>query len=314
MRLDGVGERVLRSAFDFNRLAAIWGVDGRASWFTLNLQAELEQDQVSATDATQLLTASETLIGEQRVRFPAGSFLLWSARATATADLRDDPANTRRGGLFSLSAELVDDLAADFRDTTPTSLRTLKLAFNVSGYLPLGERVVLAGSLRGGDILPLKDGAQSIAPRRFFLGGASSMRGFREDGVLPADRREVLRQEREACRALVTSAGCSPAAALLENGRDLRSEGGNRFALAKLELRLPSFLFRSVDLGLFGEAGNLWLVPGEWDPFDLRYVAGTGLRVATPVGPVAFDVGFNLAPDETVNEQAVNVHFSVGLF
>ena len=139
------------------------------------------------------------------------------------------------------------------------------------------------------------------------------MRGFPEDGVLPADKRTEYQEQRNACRALATQAGCTAAAQLLESGSDLRSEGGNRFLLGKLELRLP--LFSALDLGVFGEAGNLWFKsPENWSEFQLRYVAGAGLRLRTPVGPVAFDVGLNLSPDREVNEQPANMHFSIGLF
>ena len=43
-------------------------------------------------------------------------------------------------------------------------------------------------------------------------------------------------------------------------------------------------------------------------------MAGSGLRYVTPVGPLALDVGVNLAPDALVNEPAFNLHFNIGLF
>ena len=46
----------------------------------------------------------------------------------------------------------------------------------------------------------------------------------------------------------------------------------------------------------------------------LRYTAGAGLRYATPVGPLALDLGVNLDRDRVVNEPAAQVHFSIGLF
>ena len=57
---------------------------------------------------------------------------------------------------------------------------------------------------------------------------------------------------------------------------ELVSEGGELFTLGKAELRLP--FFSAFDLGIFFEAGNLWLNPANHELFDLRYVAGTGLR------------------------------------
>ncbi len=47
----------------------------------------------------------------------------------------------------------------------------------------------------------------------------------------------------------------------------------------------------------------------------LRTVAGVGVRYGTPIGPLALDVGFNLNPDEQLNERVFsNVNFSIGVF
>jgi outer membrane translocation and assembly module TamA len=89
------------------------------------------------------------------------------------------------------------------------------------------------------------------------------------------------------------------------------SQGGELFALLKTELRFP--VFGSVDLGVFFETGNLWLaVPDR--PWPFRAIAGTGVRYGTPVGPLALDVGFNLAPDRVINEPSFVVHFNIGVF
>jgi outer membrane protein assembly factor BamA len=76
---------------------------------------------------------------------------------------------------------------------------------------------------------------------------------------------------------------------------------------------------------LFGDAGNLWLDP--LDPFrnpsdiTLAYSAGTGLRLQTPVGPIAIDYGINLSrlfssPDNPRRsyEDFGAFHFAIGLY
>ena len=42
--------------------------------------------------------------------------------------------------------------------------------------------------------------------------------------------------------------------------------------------------------------------------------AGAGIRLVTPLGPLALDLGFNLRPDTAVNEPLYQVQFAVGLF
>ncbi len=90
------------------------------------------------------------------------------------------------------------------------------------------------------------------------------------------------------------------------------SQGGEVFTLGKAEVRLP--VFSSLDLGVFFEAGNLWVDRTKFDVSALRPTAGLGLRYVTPVGPLAFDVGFNLDRDEDFNEPSSQFHFSIGVF
>jgi outer membrane protein insertion porin family/translocation and assembly module TamA len=51
---------------------------------------------------------------------------------------------------------------------------------------------------------------------------------------------------------------------------------------------------------------------------DLRYAIGPGLRYLTPVGPIRFDVGFQLNPipnlhiDGQPQERTWRMHFSIG--
>jgi len=63
---------------------------------------------------------------------------------------------------------------------------------------------------------------------------------------------------------------------------------------------------------VFFELGNLWLA--QPTSLTLRPVAGTGIRYLSPIGPLALDVGFNLAPDTIVNESPFQVHFNIGVF
>ena len=70
----------------------------------------------------------------------------------------------------------------------------------------------------------------------------------------------------------------------------------------------------TLEAGLFLDAGNLWLDPARLDAGELRTNAGVGLRFVTPVGPAAFDLGFNLDPDDRINEPRYAWHFTIGLF
>ena len=78
------------------------------------------------------------------------------------------------------------------------------------------------------------------------------------------------------------------------------------------EFRFP--IVGDLSGGLFVDLGNLWIEP-PLNPLDLRPTAGFGLRFGTPVGPIAFDLGFLLAPRDDLGEETFgSFHFSIGLF
>lgn len=317
-RLDLIGERVHRPSYRFNRFAAVAGLDWTAAhWLSISAQYQIENDAVRAVSGIEQLLPTLDHTDAERLRFPIGNFTLHSIGPSVTLDFRDDPVNPSKGLLIGWTGEVTHDLGATRTDSAGNPIAQIpifnfKTTANITGYVPIAPRVVFAMSLRGGRIYPLNPRSETIAPQRFFLGGALSLRGFGEDAVLPADRRADLASEVASCRALAYPSGCTPSAQTVLGGGQIPSEGGELFTLGKAELRFP--LYGSLDLGTFFEAGNLWLSAGRYDPLALRYVAGAGIRYITPVGPLALDVGFNLKPDDLVNEPTVALHFSVGLF
>jgi outer membrane translocation and assembly module TamA len=82
------------------------------------------------------------------------------------------------------------------------------------------------------------------------------------------------------------------------------------------ELRVP--LAGKLGAVLFLDAGNVWTNPWDINPNDLRYDVGPGLRYTTPIGPIRFDVGYQLNPIEglmvngAMQTRRFRIHFSVG--
>ncbi|MDC0709766.1 POTRA domain-containing protein [Stigmatella sp. ncwal1] len=314
-RLDFIGERVHRPSYLSTRFAAAAGLDWAAArWLSVSLQYEVEHNRLRSRGG---VLSELNRADQERLRFPYGVFSLHSLRPSATLDFRDDPTNPRRGLLISASTEFTKDLSVaptDARgDPAPDfPIDGMKLAANVTVYAPLGRRASVALSARAGTIVPLSEGAQSIGSKLFYLGGSSSLRGFREDGVLPQDQRTAIRPQLQSCRSLINPAACPPELRALIDGQAPISPGGELFTLGKAELRLP--VFSSLDLGVFFEAGNLWGDRANFELGALRYTSGVGLRYVTPVGPLAFDVGYNLDRDEDFNEPTTQFHFSIGVF
>jgi outer membrane translocation and assembly module TamA len=64
----------------------------------------------------------------------------------------------------------------------------------------------------------------------------------------------------------------------------------------------------------FCDVGNVWAGAESFDLFLPRWTAGLGLRLSTPVGPVALDYGFNLDRRVDLGEPFGSLHFSIGVF
>ena len=103
------------------------------------------------------------------------------------------------------------------------------------------------------------------------------MRGYLEDELIPQDVAEPSKTS--IPNAIVRS--------------------GDAFVLFRAELRFP--LYGELRGGVFTDIGNLWADAENLDPFELRPTAGVGLRLDTPVGPIALDWGFNLDPREALD-------------
>ncbi len=306
-RLDLIHERDIRPAYALTKFSGIAGLDWPATKvLATSLQFELESNRFTRSANVEDLYGDLSQTDLERLRFPEGQTLLGSVRPSVVLDLRDDPANPHAGGVLKATTDYAHHLGGDF------IVNFLKLQGTATGYVPVGRRTTLAVSASGGKVLPLSSESLTIPPKRFYLGGATTLRGFPEDGVVPQDRRAALQQEISECGALVFDAGCTTAARFLQQGRDVPSEGGEIFLLLKGELRFP--LYRDLMGGVFADAGNLWLDQTAFDPTRLRPTVGTGLRYATPVGPIALDLGVNLSPDALLNEDPFALHFSIGLF
>jgi outer membrane protein assembly complex protein YaeT len=314
-RAGAIGEILHRRAYELRRVTGVTGVDlGLTSRSSFSLQYELEVDRITKSSEVGILTQADI----ERLRFDEGVTTMHAVRPTISFDHRDNSAHPHRGWFATASLEYARSLGgSDGRvllGLLPGSdipMNMLKLAGTASGYLPVGSSTVVALSLRGGRVIPLDSTSRTIIPRRFFLGGATTMRGYAEEEMIQQDVRDVLASEARLCATSATGVGCTGRGLAIAGGEHPISEGGEAFLLAKVELRLR--LRGSLEAGLFVDLGNVWLDPAKIS-LDLRTNAGFGLRFVTPIGPAAVDVGFNLTPDRSINERIVAPHFTIGLF
>jgi outer membrane protein insertion porin family len=237
-------------------------------------------------------------------RIPSGLTLAVAQRTGVTWDRRDNAFNATRGTLLSVNAEHVNayPLEREGEDGEPAfKSHFMHYTGRVAGYLRLSERgVALATSLRWGFNQQLVSGSQTYPDRLFFLGGVDSLRGFTLWSVVPEEFAQEL---------------LHPNPDIPDEERptleSVRLRGGDVMINPRAELRIPlSGIWQSA---LFLDTGNLWVdTDSVLHEFRLRYSAGAGLRIDTPVGPLALDYGINLIKRPWEDRGAF--HFSIGLF
>ena len=260
-------------------------------------------------------------------RVPQGVSIALAQRLGVTWDRRDNPLDATSGTFVSASVEHVHANPSDSSASQDTGCAGampittgkplidpfqsvpsdfLRYTSRIAGYVRLSDRgLALAMSFRWGVIQHLLSGSQTYPDRLFFMGGVDSLRGFLQDSVVPQDI---------AKRLLDPSSGLSL--------NDVVIRGGDVFLNPRAELRIP--LGGSIETALFMDAGNLWTDPARVQPFNLRYAVGTGLRIATPIGPLVFDYGFNVdrvlddffpkRDNQRFWEDLGAFHFSIGLY
>jgi outer membrane protein insertion porin family/translocation and assembly module TamA len=200
-------------------------------------------------------------------------------------DQRDDPVDPQRGWTLSSQLQVAFPLGR-------AEARFADLFLQHTRYLPLGERGILAGSLRLQAIEPLRsvggtEGDNLLAiplDERIYSGGRSTHRAFdRLELGIPGE----------------TLFGAPPRALPI---------GGTGLALLNLEYRLR--LLGPVGGTVFFDWGQVFR---DWRDFDaslLRPGAGLGVTYYSPIGPLRVDVGFNI--DREPGEPSYRVNFNFG--
>ena len=152
-------------------------------------------------------------------------------------------------------------------------------------YVSVARRFVHANRIHVGTIGALGNAAGVPFFKRYFLGGATSIRGWGRFEVSPL------------------------------SGFGLPI-GGFTMLEGSSEVRMP--LRGKLGAVGFFDYGNVWANSLEFSGGSVRYAAGPGLRYLTPVGPARIDFGYQLNP---ISNLRVNgkpevrhwrVHFSIG--
>ena len=151
-------------------------------------------------------------------------------------------------------------------------------------YVPIGPLGVWATRVRSG-VLLADEAADVPFSERYFLGGATSLRGWGRFQVAP----------------------------LTADGLPV---GGRAMLEASTEVRFP--IAGSFGAAVFVDAGDVWNDPSELRVSGLRTSVGPGLRYSSPIGVLRLDLGYQLTPVDglVVNGEPESrrwrIHLSIG--
>lgn len=202
-------------------------------------------------------------------------------------DTRDNPIDSVKGTFNTFDLGVASNIFGSQTSFTRINVQ------NSSYYQFHKRRWVFARSTRIGVEEPFGSTDFVPLPERFFAGGSTSHRGF---GINQAGPRD------------------------LTTGFPL---GGEALFINNLELRTPPlpfpFVGNNLSAVLFHDMGNVYSTAGDMANSILKFsqpnrsiclnpaaatcnfnytshAVGSGIRYRTPIGPVSFDVGYNLNP------------------
>lgn len=309
-------------------------IDNRVSDVTtLRVEARVERRTLAEIDTGALLAGEPWtyLVDVTDPVLPSSHRYHTALSGLVLHDLRDDPLQPTRGVLLSASGSWSPALATP-AVPDEAEINWVSGVGRASGYLPAGAVTLHvsaefgASAALGGGVIALED--------RFRLGGTGSMRGFSRDGVGP--RNEVAQPQ----VAWPDAIGPMVDYVLSDAPTRWVATGGDARAMTTIELLFP---LSALGLGawdgysaaLFSDIGNTWLltdgaaassdseaVRAVYEPL-VRYSAGVGVRIATPIGPLQVDVAVNpdalFATDDrrlllrgAWEEPSVRAHLSLG--
>ncbi len=202
-----------------------------------------------------------------------GSVRLSFLSSVIKYDKRDDPLLPQSGYTLTVEPKVAFEGLG-------SQANFASLIAKSTAIVPLGgvsSRYSLGLGLSGGLAQPWGDTDQIPITQRFYLGGRTTVRGFRENSLGP-------------------------------RGADGAVIGGDSMIASKTQLQYLAA--EALSTHIFFDAGNVFLRHDDFELADLRTSIGVGFQYLSPIGPIGFDVGRPL--DERSGEPSVRIHFSVG--
>jgi len=224
----------------------------------------------SKTRTLSLLASYETvnLEGPSIVLRTEGLIQIARLGSSLITDRRDSVRDPTRGDFITTSLEVADKHWG-------SEVNFLSV-FNQSSYYTSVRGGVIATSGRVGWKQPYGGDTELPISERFFAGGSTTLRGFKQNEAGPLG-------------------------------------GGQLMTIGNIEYRVPLKFSRLNNLrgAVFYDTGNVFERPSDFTVAEFTHSAGAGLRYITPIGPIRLDVGFNLNPKHNPTRVEPDRRFAV---
>jgi outer membrane protein assembly factor BamA len=298
----GEFQATLFNSFEFNNTRIFQGGTSEAYIHALQLQG------VNTTDL------------QRQLLVPDGESYVVAERILVSWDRRDNAFNAARGTYVVSGVEHGDGFPLQECKEVVAGVvphcesHFFKFTQTFGGYIPLPRGIRIAALTRLGANVQITPTSVTYPDRLFFMGGVDSMRGWNLNSFIPQDDVDRIFRDKDKPDFVP---GTTPGSQVVNsdkftsNTKPLR--GGDLMVNERVELRIP--IRGPFETVVFGDFGNLWVDPTY--PFrkgilPIRAAVGSGIRVQTPVGPLAVDYGFNVTRETYEDVGALN--FAIGLF
>ncbi len=244
--------------------------------------------------------------------------IIGSISPSIQIDYRNNPFLPTTGSLSKIQIEYASpflgsntqskkDLATDA--TERVSLEFLKFQSSYTFYKPLSNNLIWAQSFRGGYLYNYsgkKTNGFTPFPksRAFFLGGASTLRGFD-----PSQSNERIPSD----KYLEDNGGILSGNTI--GGGVLNIPKSSYYYLTKTEVRFPLSKNNNWWGSAFYDGGSVQITNLNENYDSWRHSVGIGLRFNTPVGPLFnAEIAYKLDRKTQRNESTIEFHLSVSSF
>ena len=302
---------------NFSRVDEIWNFNNqgpqtlvtiiKSNRLDLVLDNQFNKNTRLTFYALSLDLRSET---ELRNRFDPINERIISLGPKIEFDYRDKPYTTSKGTLTEIQVEYATPLLGSQTESKSKKfdLEYFQIQSSFSFYKSLGNSLILAQAFRGGYLHNFSQSTDSNffpfpKSRAFFLGGATTIRGFdpsRGNERIPND--QVLEE-----------GGLTVDGQTLGGGL-LSIPSSSHYYLSKTEFRFPLAKNSNFWGNLFYDGGSVQIQSkANLDPW--RHSIGLGFRYVTPLGPLFnIEIAYKLDRKSEFDESATQIHLSVASF